>query len=344
MQREFVVGGIVTIIVGLGLGFLFLNASGTMSPEGVINKQQRSYTEITNPSGFVNTDGITIGELVGKKVILIDFLTYSCINCQRTFPYLNAWYKEYKDQGLEIIGIHTPEFAFEKNIENVREAMKKFGITYPIVLDNDYATWNAWGNRYWPRKYLIDINGAVVYDHIGEGAYEETEMKIRELLNERARVLDNQVIINKDELASRTVTQSSSLAKSPETYFGASRNEYLGNGKPGVSGRQELVIPATKKLNTLYLGGAWNITNEYAENIEREAKIVYMFDAKNVYIVAGADVPVEITVMLDGKTIGKQKIQTNTLYTLISNTSSGGHMLELLIHNPGLKVYTFTFS
>lgn len=143
------------------------------------------YVEFVNPSGFVNTEAFTMRELVGTKVVLIEFMTYSCINCQRTFPYVNTWYEKYKDQGLEIVGIHTPEFSFERNIDNVREAMKKEGITYPIVLDNDYATWRAYGNNYWPRQYLIDIDGNVVYDHIGEGAYRETEEKIQELLAER---------------------------------------------------------------------------------------------------------------------------------------------------------------
>jgi thiol-disulfide isomerase/thioredoxin len=134
-------------------------------------------------SGYINThDGFRLSEIVGKKVVLVDFWTYSCINCQRTQPYLNAWYKKYKDAGLEIVGVHTPEFAFEKDRANVVAAVEKFGITYPVVQDNDYQTWGTYGNRYWPRKYLIDIDGYIVYDHIGEGGYEETEEKIQELL------------------------------------------------------------------------------------------------------------------------------------------------------------------
>jgi cytochrome c biogenesis protein CcdA/thiol-disulfide isomerase/thioredoxin len=117
------------------------------------------YKELVNPSGFVNSDPFQLKDIVGKKVILLDVMTYSCINCQRTFPYANAWYEKYKDKGLEIVAIHTPEFAFEHKIENVRDAMTKFGIKFPVVLDNDYGTWNAYGNNYWPRKYLIDIDG-----------------------------------------------------------------------------------------------------------------------------------------------------------------------------------------
>ena len=158
------------------------------APETVTTKP---FVEIVNPAGFVNTDGvpITIGQYIGKKVILVNIMTYSCSNCQATFPYVNSWYEKYADDGLLVIGIHTPEFAFEKDIKNVTTAMQKFGITYPVVLDNEYATWNAYANRYWPHKYLIDINGRIVYDHIGEGAYAETEQQIRKALAERTEVL-----------------------------------------------------------------------------------------------------------------------------------------------------------
>ena len=173
-----IIGGIVSLgIIGAGLTLLLQQKPNGSVSASSLNATQR-YVEIANPSGFLNTgmnpDGsakpITIGELVGRKVILVDFMTYSCINCQRTFPHVTAWYEKYKDKGLEIVGIHTPEFAFEKNIDNVRIAMKKAGITYPVVLDNGYSTWGAYANNYWPRKYLIDINGTIVYDHIGEGA------------------------------------------------------------------------------------------------------------------------------------------------------------------------------
>jgi thiol-disulfide isomerase/thioredoxin len=169
-------------------------------PSSIISRQSaktipdisKKYIEFVNPSGFVNTndESITLEQYVGKKVILLNVITYSCSNCQATFPYVNSWYEKYKEEGLIVIGLHTPEFAFEKKKTNVVDAMRQYGITYPVVMDNDYATWTAYGNRYWPRKYLIDIHGNIVYDHIGEGAYVETEIKIRELLAERKEVLD----------------------------------------------------------------------------------------------------------------------------------------------------------
>ena len=153
--------------------------------EGI--KQYVPVPEITSPAGYVNTNNLpfTISEHVGRSIILVDFWTYSCINCQRTLPYLNKWHATYGDKGLVIIGIHTPEFAYERVKENVEEATRRFGVKYPVVLDNSYATWGAFKNNYWPRKYLINMDGDIVYDHIGEGAYAEIETKIQELLLER---------------------------------------------------------------------------------------------------------------------------------------------------------------
>lgn len=142
------------------------------------------YVEIVSPAGFLHTDGapIMMSDYIGKRIILVDFLTYSCINCRRTLPHINEWYAKYKDQGLMVVGIHTPEFSFERERDNVEKALASLGVEFPVVLDNDYATWNAYGNRYWPHVYLIDLDGNIVYDHIGEGNYEETEAKIKELL------------------------------------------------------------------------------------------------------------------------------------------------------------------
>ena len=363
MRTEYKIGIAIIVLVVLGLGWLYF-----LSPEnGVTNTAKKiiedmaksnaakkepgePYKEIANPSGFVNTglnpDGtgksITIGELVGKKVVLVDFLTYSCINCQRTFPYLNAWYEKYKDQGLEIVGIHTPEFAFEKNIENVREAMKEFGIKHPIVLDNNYSTWNAYGNKYWPRKYIIDIHGNVVYDHIGEGGYEETEMKIKELLAERAEVLGTEMGID-EELVSEGLTPAQNFAKSPEVYFGSGRNEYLANGQAGDSGRRDFVLPADFLPNSLYLGGEWNISPEYAESVS-DSRIVFYYYAKNVYFVAEAGSSVSLEVWQDGKLVNAVEVKESRLYRLIENEAAGEHVLELRAGGAGLKAYTFTFG
>src|SRR3989344_2613824 len=245
--------------------------------------------EITTPDGFINTNGksITINELIGKKVILIDFWTYSCINCQRTTPYLNAWHEKYKDKGLVILGIHTPEFEFEKDYNNVEKAVEKFKIKYPVVLDNDYSTWTAYKNRYWPRKYLIDIDGYIVYDHIGEGGYEQTEQKIQQALKERMEAFAEGGVIN-ESLTKEDSAQN--LSESPETYFGAARNEFLGNGKKGALGLQEnLTAPSQVSSNILYLSGNWNIESESAMNTSDAAGITYKYTAKDVFFVAEAE-------------------------------------------------------
>ena len=311
------------------------------------------YKEIVNPSGFVNSSEFQLADLIGKKVILLDFMTYSCINCQRTFPYLNAWYKEYKDQGLEIVGIHTPEFAFEKNIDNVRKAALQFELLFPLVLDNDYATWNAYANRFWPRKYLIDIQGNVVYDHVGEGAYKETEEKIMELLKERAELLGTHVSETRTSVPDYQI-----YARSPEIYFGAWRNSNFGNGKPQVTGEQIFVMPSFFESNKFYLDKTWNIAYEYAENISAPASLKFKFDAKEVYIVASGDDEEnqkEIEVYLDGSMVslnnsgedanmGKVKIREARLYHLISLPTAGEHTLEIIFKNPRTKIYTFTFG
>ncbi len=297
-----------------------------------VGSDRTPYVEIVNPSGFLNTREITLGELVGEKVILLDFMTYSCINCQRTFPYVNAWYEKYREQGLEIVGIHTPEFAFEHDIDNVREALEDFGIRYPVVLDNDYSTWRAYGNRFWPRKYLIDINGNIVYDHIGEGAYAEIEMKIRELLVERARVM-NEGGKNLGLLVSGSVGEERTSARSPETYFGSAR----GSSIDSIPFRILEIMP-----DQLYLGGSWHIEPEFALSL-RDSKVAYRYSAKRVYVVASSRVGGEIEIFQDGAYVGSVDVNASKLYTLITNDSAEEHLLKLHVA-PGIEIYTFTFG
>lgn len=173
-------------------------AGGRTTPEkgqparskGLIGRKEAKFQraeEIVAPTGFINTEGVSINEARGKKVVLVDFWTYACYNCQNTQPHLNAWHEKYAEDGLLIIGVHTPEFGFEREPANVEQAVRQAGIEYPVVLDNNYATWNAYDQRYWPAMYLIDTDGFVRYKHFGEGAYAETEAKIRELLAEKDR-------------------------------------------------------------------------------------------------------------------------------------------------------------
>lgn len=318
-------------------------------------KRYTTAKELAGIAGTINADRVSVGDLVGKKVILIDFWTYSCINCQRTTPYLNAWYDKYRDKGLEIIGVHTPEFEFEKKYGNVRAAVEKFKIKYPVALDNDYATWQAYGNRYWPHKYLIDIDGYIVYDHIGEGSYEETEKKIQELLRERTAALGSATAIGEGTVSPKgVISVDSSKPRSPEIYFGAARNQYLGNGTALRRGRQHFIEPKEITLNTLYLVGDWDIEDEFARAASSGAKIIFRYEAQAVYIVASADVLAKARLMRDRKSLEASagedvkndmvSIHEDRLYKLVEDAAYGEHTLEITIDQPGLRTFTFTFG
>ncbi len=288
--------------------------------------------ELAGIDGYINTDGqpVDLAQYKGKDVVLIDFWDYSCINCQRTTPYLNAWYEKYKDEGLVIIGVHTPEFSFEHLLSNVQAAVTAAGIKYPVVLDNEYKTWNAFQNEYWPREYLIDIDGYIVHDHAGEGDYDITEAAIQQALAERAARLGT------GPVATSTVDVPAadlSAIQSPETYFGSDRNEYLGNGAPGTPGVQTLTLPAAPSANTLYLGGTWTFSPEYAA-AGPGSTILFEYSSRDVYMVAApAAGPVKIKVLRDGKPIGafaggdvdpatgEVVIDSDKLYTLIHDTA-----------------------
>lgn len=353
------------------LGLVLLVIAGSIFYLEKLKPQQPATSESTNVdlansgdlapelqgiSGYINTEPFKLHDLFGQKVILVDFWTYSCINCQRTLPYLNAWYDKYKDQGLVIVGVHTPEFQFEHELTNVQAAVKKFGITYPVVLDNSYGTWQAFQNLYWPREYLIDIHGKIVHDHIGEGDYDETEKAIQAALADRMSTLHEQGSVAPTLVQpSNVISMDDTKVQSPETYFGAARNEFLGNAQPGVSGLQTLSTPVDFEPNTLYLQGQWNFLQEWAQSASSDATITYRYRAKNVYLVAGADNETKITVSQDGQTVttqagedvakdGTVTVHEHRLYHLIQNVGYSEHVLQIKITQPGLQAYTFTFG
>jgi thiol-disulfide isomerase/thioredoxin len=315
--------------------------------------------EIVDPTGFINVaPGFTLSSIIGKKVILLDFWTYSCINCVRTIPYLNAWYQKYASQGLEIVGIHTPEFDFEKNINNVENAVAEYGIHYPVILDSNYGTWDAYNNLYWPNEYLIDMAGYIVHNQVGEGNYPETEAEIQKLLEQRAQILGTSAAAIPTSTVDITPSDLNEI-QSPETYFGAARNSLLANGTFFANGDQTLTTPATStvQLNQLYLGGTWDFEDQYATNLTAGATITYEYDSKDVYMVAaGVPAGTVVDVLQDGQPItaadagsdatgGTITIGADKLYNLVDNADGGGeHTLELIIESPGLQAYTFTFG
>lgn len=304
------------------------------------------YSEITDPQGFVNTNGkpIKLSDYIGKKIIVIDFLTYSCINCQRTFPYLVDWNTKYSDKGLLIVGIHTPEFAFEKVQANVETAMKKEGITFPIVLDNNYGTWNAYKNQYWPRKYIIDLDGNIVFDHIGEGNYQETEEVIKKLLMTIPGNTSVSGIQTKDVDASLTPSRNSSL----ETYLGYSRMDYNANTIPSTCHNIDctFISPQTLSKNTFAFGGTWNIQDEKALG-GVGSTITYHTQAKKVHLVAGAknsSESVVLEVYVNGIKSKEMTINMSDIYTLFEGSLSGEQTVMIKVIKGSLEVYTFTFS
>lgn len=314
--------------------------------------------ELAGISGYINTGGdISLASLKDEgKIVLVDFWTYSCINCQRTTPYLNAWYEKYRDMGLEIIGVHSPEFEFEKDYGNVKDAVQRFGIKYPVVQDNDFDTWRSYGNRYWPRKYLVDIDGFVAYDHIGEGAYEETEKRIQELLAERAARLDMKTEIDTGTVKPQgAVAVDSAKIATPEIYLGYRfARAPLGNQENFViekSHTYTLPENTTWKDNLAYLGGTWYSFAEYVEHKGEQGRVALRYTAGKVNIVAEGQGTV--SVWIDGKPAGPDggidvkgdevTIDGSRLYNVVSSQSYGTHNLELVVRGD-LNIYTFTFG
>jgi thiol-disulfide isomerase/thioredoxin len=295
--------------------------------------------ELVDPNGYINAEPFNLSDHIGKEVIFIDFWTYSCINCQRTFPFITAWDAKYRDEGLLIVGVHTPEFEFEKDFGNVKRATEKYGIRYPVVMDNDYKTWNAYRNRYWPRHYIIDIDGYIVDDHIGEGDYEETERKIQELLEERRQVLGLNMSVERNmtglkEMHVRSATE--------EIYFGyAFARGHLGN-KEGWQPEKiaQYVLPEDREQGKFYLEGRWKNNPDNMEAVGR-GSVHLTYSAQSVNLVAGADTPTIMEVFIDGKHVENITVSDEDLYSLYAS-EFGTHELELRGSN--VKLYTFTFG
>ena len=266
---------------------------------------------------------LKIADLRGK-VVLIDFWTYTCINCIRTLPYLRAWHEKYKDRGLVIIGVHTPEFEFEKNPENVQKAIQDFGLKYPVIQDNDYATWRAYDNRYWPAKYLIDKDGRIRYTHFGEGEYDTTEKKIQELLAEAGRKIEEETTKIQDETPRGMQT--------PETYLGSLRMERKSDNPEGLP------------LHYFSLDGDWKVAQEYSESGKKSSLTLHYYGAKVFLVMNPANGNGKVKVYLDGKLINTITLDKDRLYDLVKLKEKGDHILKLEFLNEGIKIFAFTFG
>lgn len=302
-----------------------------------------SAPDLQGIAGYLNThEGFTLSEVKGK-VILIDFWTYSCINCIRTQPYLNAWHEKYTDKGLVIVGVHSPEFDFEKKIENVQAAVEKESIKYPIVLDNDFQTWRAYQNQYWPRKYLIDADGFIRYDHVGEGSYAETEAQIQALLLERDEKLSLEENVS-PHVEQNTPSTNFSQIRTPEIYLGYEFARAPLANPEGFQPEESVVyeLPESLPPNVAGLEGEWLNRGEYMELVSEYGGVALMYTAKNVNIVAAN--PAEVSIIVDD--LPPQMLSTNEekLYEVVRGEDYGTHTLVLDIYGKGFRLYTFTFG
>jgi cytochrome c biogenesis protein CcdA/thiol-disulfide isomerase/thioredoxin len=319
---------------------------GTPAPEFIPGGQWFNVEGKVGLGGIEGKGGLELKQLRGK-VVLVDFWTYTCINCIRTLPYIKDWYAKYKDKGFVVIGVHTPEFAFEKESQNVQQAIKDFGIEYPVVQDNDYATWRAYDNHYWPAKYFIDKNGNIRKTHFGEGDYDESEQIIQQLLKETGQTVDNQI-------HNKTYTVET---QTPETYVGFDRLQYSASPEQvQVNVSQTYSAPKHLPNSSFAYIGSWMIGNERAMPT-KGSSLLFNFSAKDVYLVMRpkkTGVLGKITVTLDGKPVGQFAgadsktgtvvVNQDRLYKLIHLPLSGDHLLQLKFLDDNLELYAFTFG
>ncbi len=303
---------------------------------------------INLPSDLV---GLKVADLRGR-VVLVDFWTYTCINCLRTLPFTTGWYEKYRDKGFVVIGVHTPEFEFEKETKNVLQAIKQYDIHYPVAQDNNYSTWNAYSNQYWPAEYLIDARGVIRRTHFGEGEYDQTEKAIQDLLKEKGSEVASGILQMPDQ------TPVGQL--SPETYLGSSRMQYYYPSNTLSNGKQILTLSKNIPSNSFSLGGEWIINSENAVS-GQNAVLEYNFFAKKVFLVlrppssGSAKQNAQVKVFLDGKIIdnlnagvnaenGVVTVNQDRLYNLIQLKNPENHLLRLEFLTPGTQLFAFTFG
>jgi cytochrome c biogenesis protein CcdA/thiol-disulfide isomerase/thioredoxin len=317
-------------VVGKAMSDINLS-KGVVAPELILGGQ------------WLNSEPLKLADLKGK-VVLIDFWTYSCINCQRTFPYLRDWWEKYQDEGLVIIGVHSPEFEFEKNIKNVQKAVEDFELSYPVMQDNNFQTWRAYDNHYWPAKYLMDKDGLIRYTHFGEGDYDETEEMIQELLKEAGSSVSKEQISNQDyQVYSRT----------PELYLGYARMKNF-SSLESIKKDQLTTFSAPSKLssNRFAFIGDWTVMPEFSAP-SKGAKLRLNFESKEVFLVARPkDGVAKMRVYLDDQMTdfgednnnGVVTVNSDSLYKLIKLDSPGRHYLEIEFLDDNIEIYAFTFG
>ncbi len=349
MRKAFGVLIIVTVILtaqGTLLNWNFSMAGTQSKPVANVTPKltkalAQPYTapEFSGLSAWINTQPLTLKSLRGK-VVLIDFWTYSCINCVRTLPYLTGWDRKYRDNGLVIVGIHAPEFEFEKKLDNVKRAVIQHHIQYPVALDNHLDTWTNFRNQYWPAHYLIDRQGRVVYTHFGEGEYALTESNIRALLGIGQ-------LTAKDKPLQEKSPATYSINQTPETYLGYARAQTF-YGSPALEPDQvsAFTFPVKLPMNRWALKGKWFVDSEKVIAQEAGAALRLHFWGKKVFLVMGVPPKknVAVKVLLNGNAVKTITVNQHTLYTLLDLAKVQPGTLELQAASSGLSAYAFTFG
>jgi thiol-disulfide isomerase/thioredoxin len=313
---------------------------------------------LSGATGWINSPPLTAKQLKGK-VVLVDFWDYSCINCIRAIPYIRAWAEKYKDSGLVVIGVHTPEFDIEKQMPNVQKAVQKFGITYPVAVDSNYAIWNAFNNEYWPAHYFIDAKGKVRYEHFGEGEYDQSERWIQELLKEaNAKAMPASMV----SVQAQGVQAAADVndVHSPETYIGYARAEHFAS--PGGIKRdaeQLYTEPTHLQLNEWGLAGKWVDHQQVAVLRSAGGKIIFRFHARDLHLVLGPTAdgkPVHFRVTIDGQAPGENHgvdtdaegngvVTDHRLYQLVRQQEAiTDHTFVIEFQDPGVQAFSFTFG
>jgi len=315
------------------------------------------FPSLAGATGWLNSKPLTVESLRGK-VVLVDFWTYSCINCIRTLPYVRGWYNKYRDHGLVIIGVHAPEFAFEKNPDNVAKAVKDLGVDYPVALDNDYAIWKGFNNEYWPAHYFIDAQGRIRSHHFGEGNYRESEDVIRQLLTAAGQKNLPGGYVNDDHHGVEAAS-SDDPTRSPETYVGYARAQNFAGGKVAHDDPWEYHAPKAYGTNQWSLDGRWTVHDEYAGLDHAGGSITYRFRGRDLHLVLGPGgdgKPVRFRVTIDGKPPGADHgmdidadgngtVDSQRLYQLVRQANGTGERLfEITFLDPGVRAYAFTFG
>ena len=313
---------------------------------------------LSSATGWINSTPLTAKELKGK-VVLVDFWDYSCINCIRAIPYIRAWADKYKDRGLVVIGVHTPEFDIEKLTPNVQKAVKKFGITYPVAVDSNHAIWDAFHNQFWPAHYFIDAKGKVRFEHFGEGNYDQSEHWIQELLQER---VGKAMPAEAASVHAQGVEAAPDMpdVRSPETYIGYARAEHFAS--PGGIRRDWEKIytaPAQPRLNEWGFSGKWNDHEHVAVLKSTDGKIVFRFHARDLHLVLGPTAdgkPVRFRVTIDGQEPGENHgvdtdaqgngvVADHRLYQLVRHEGAvTDHVFAIEFEDPGVQAFSFTFG